>query len=88
VKAELLIQSYVLGTVRKGEQPDLSSAPGVELVHGRGEQCLADAGFLQCRIYRDRPEEADTSPSCREVRADQPTTGRCTERRNMGRQRP
>src|SRR3954447_18941261 len=85
MKAELLIQSYVLGTVREGEQPDLSGAPGVELVHGRGEQCLADAAVLQRWIDRDRPEEADASPSGREIGAYQPTTARCTERRNMGR---
>ena len=42
MKTELLIQSYVLGAVREGKQPEVSGAPRVELIHCRGYQCLAD----------------------------------------------
>ncbi len=69
VKSVFLIERDVFCALRKGEQPDLSRPPRLELLHRPSEQGAGDAALLQIRVHRQWAKETDAAPIGREVRA-------------------
>jgi len=57
--------------VREGEEPGVAHAPFVQLCADGFDELFRDALPLTVGAHRNRPEEADASPTRCEIRADQ-----------------
>jgi hypothetical protein len=70
VKIEPAIEREVFRALGKSEQTRMPRSPRLETLQGRHHESLRDAPVPQVRSNRERPEETDTAPAGREVRAD------------------
>ena len=71
MESEFSIERQVEGALRKGEQPGMAGAPGIELRADRLDQAFGDAAALPVGVDRQRPEKPDAAPAGDEIGADQ-----------------